>query len=180
MVLGDLSHELPVGEVSVEQTQRAGCQGQVLGEFVEGEAVLVEGVHRQLPVLVLGVAEAQERVLPLDVEVQQVLDVDHDGTAVPVDHDVVQAQFTVDDAVLGAWPYCRGQLAQPVLQLGGGVSDPVIAGGRLGEAAQREGECGLLAGGRPRRAARVDPGHLPEGRRPVPPAGSPGSRRGAA
>jgi hypothetical protein len=100
-VLGDPPHELAAGVVAVEQAQRAGGEREPLGEQVEREPVRVEPGHRQPPVVVVQ-PDAQEHVLPLDVEVHQVLDVDQDGVAVAVHQHVVQAQLAVDDRVLGA------------------------------------------------------------------------------
>ena len=107
-MFGNLPHERAIREVAVEQSQRSGYQGQALGQHVEREPVLVESVDPDGSRPVIVQPDLHVHVLPLDVEVHEVLNIDDDRIAVRVDQDVVQAQFPVNDGVLGA----RSRLAR--------------------------------------------------------------------
>jgi hypothetical protein len=82
-------------------------------------------VGRELGIVAVK-SEPQDHVFPFDVEVHQILDVDQNWVAVPVDQDMVQAQLSVDDCVLGTRPHRCGELSQPFLQPVAGAGDSLV------------------------------------------------------
>lgn len=142
----DACHEVPVGEVAVEEAQRPGDEGQVHGQRVERQAPLIEASVLQ-PAVVLAEAELQEDVLPLDVEEHQPFDVDQNRNAVLVNEQVIWTELTVDEPVLLAWPHQPGQFTQHGLKLGPDGSDPPVTPRGLGQVRQSPVKDNLLAGG---------------------------------